>query len=67
MKIIRNGDLENIRQIKFFHCLRCGCIFEAEAGEYHVEEGLREDHYTMDCPVCGNRCFGRDGRNKFLG
>ena len=58
MKIIRNCDLKRLQKTKRFTCFRCGCIFEANAGEYRVEEGQREDTYIMNCPICHNRCFG---------
>ena len=53
MKIIKPGEIpkETIR----FSCGYCGCIFEADKGEY--EKGPTYDpDYTCRCPTCGRGC-----------
>lgn len=53
MNIIKPGEIpkETIR----FSCSYCGCIFEADKGEY--ETGPQYDPgYTCRCPTCGRGC-----------
>lgn len=47
MKIITQGVVE--REIKKFECDYCGCVFEAEPGEY----GSDNQYYSCKCPTCG--------------
>lgn len=50
MKIIKAGKIpEKIKQIKRFECLQCGCIFEADEGEYICGEYYG---YPVQCPYC---------------
>ena len=56
MKIIKKGFRPTIT--KRFICADCGCIREAEKGEYNVTSHLGMIHdglkaYNMNCP-----CFG---------
>lgn len=56
MKIIKPG---NICHTKRFTCERCGCIWEAEKGEYEPTPQLAVMHdglnsYWMKCPTCKN-------------
>ena len=56
MKIIKKGIRPTIT--KKFICTNCGCIWEAEKGEYNVTSYLGMMHdglkaYSMNCPCCG--------------
>lgn len=57
MKIIREGYVKS--NTKRFHCKKCGCIWEAETGEYEVTSQMAQQHdgikaYWMICPTCKN-------------
>lgn len=57
MEIIRQGNTYKTK--KQFVCTRCGCIWNAEKGEYNVTSQLGVMHdgmkaYNMKCPCCGN-------------
>ena len=54
MKIIRKGDLNRLKEIRQFECSACGCVFEAERGEYKYDYSQREDYgwYEIQCPTC---------------
>lgn len=63
MKIIKHGKKpEPVDTTKRFRCLVCGCVFEADAGEYITfpDDGslywrgikLKTD-CACDCPECG--------------
>lgn len=53
MKIIKQGNLEKLKQIKRFKCDNCGCVFEAEKDEYrYVCSSRNEDYYSCICPYC---------------
>ena len=54
MKIIKEGSLNLLLGIKRFECRNCGCIFEAEEGEYKHGQQYNEDYYYCDCPYCGD-------------
>lgn len=54
MKIIKEG---NINATKRFECKRCGCIWEADKGEYEYTPLMAIQHdnlkpYWMKCPIC---------------
>jgi RNase P subunit RPR2 len=49
MKILTHG---NFSSAKKFKCWRCGCIFEADSGEYRIKETY---HVVVKCPECGHR------------
>ena len=56
MKIIKKGIRPTL--FKRFICANCGCIWEAEKGEYNstsqlgmIHDGLKA--YNMNCPCCG--------------
>lgn len=56
MKIIKEGKIDTTRR---FHCERCGCVWEAEKGEYESTPQMAQQHdglkaYWMKCPTCGN-------------
>lgn len=62
MKIIKEGktkeELEKIlKNTKRFECKTCGCIFEADDGEYELEEDWIYTTYHCRCPNCERRAF----------
>ena len=61
MRIIYNGDVSRLKKTKRFECKYCGCIFEADAGEYAVESWRNVEYYKRRCPTCGNQvCTSED-------
>lgn len=56
MKIIHPGNKDYPKQIKRFTC-KCGCVFEAEKGEYDVDSQYNETYYTCKCPTCGTTVY----------
>ena len=52
MKIIKTGNLNKLKRTKRFECGHCGCIFEAELGEYHVDTQYNWDYCYCKCPIC---------------
>ena len=51
MKIIKRGKTEE--ELKAI--LTCGCIFEANKGEYETEEVQIYTYHYCKCPNCGQR------------
>lgn len=55
MKIIKEGNLELLKKYVRFECNHCGCVFEAEKGEYVIHSDQREGTwYSVKCPTCKN-------------
>jgi rubredoxin len=57
MKVIKQGKTkEELKAIlnatKRFECKTCGCIFEADKGEYKSEDVQRYTYYYCECPNC---------------
>ena len=54
MKIIKQGDLNRLKEIKRFKCKACGCEFEADNTEYKRQYSQRENcgWYEIKCPTC---------------
>lgn len=52
MRIIEPGDPRKALDIRVFKCLKCGCVFEAERGEYEFGNQLDPGPYCQ-CPCCG--------------
>lgn len=54
MKIIKQGDLNRLGEIKCFKCKACGCVFEADNTEYKREYSQRENRgwFAIICPTC---------------
>lgn len=51
MVIYRKGDIKAHRRTKRFLCLKCGCFFEADEGEYNY--GTQREHECwIKCPTC---------------
>ena len=59
MKIIKQGwskeEIERMKKAtKTFYCAKCGCVFEADLGEYTIRQcGYNENEYVCECPNCG--------------
>ena len=56
MKIIKKGIRPTIT--KRFICKNCGCIWEAEKGEFNMTSQIAMIHdglkaFNMKCPCCG--------------
>ena len=66
MKIIRQGEYHGPETMPHrFECVRCGCVWEAEPGEYHINQLFCDDHrFTQDfacrCPTCDTITYARD-------
>lgn len=52
MKIIKEGNLDKIKQTKRFECKICGCVFEADAGEYKLTFERNTEVAYAKCPTC---------------
>lgn len=55
MKIIKQGDLDKLKQTKRFECKKCGCVFEAEKSEYDIvnnDDYFYSTLYRAECPCC---------------
>lgn len=60
MNIIKQGKTkEELKAIlnatKRFECKTCGCIFEADKGEYETEEVQIYSYHYCECPNCGQK------------
>lgn len=55
MKILKQGKIKNISGIKRFKCNYCGCVFEAEQGEYKSGQHYNDTYYFCECPFCGKQ------------
>ena len=56
MEIIKHGDPERLKEVRYFKCDRCGCEFTGDNNEYTVRQ-VDYDGTTvcvMTCPECGN-------------
>lgn len=53
MKIIQHGRPKSVFIVKRFKCSNCGCVFEADKGEYKVGSHYNETYYYCPCPDCG--------------
>ena len=62
MNIIRQGKKPD--PVKRFECKLCGCIFEADKGEYHyVDLGYNQVAFEAYCPCCGAQVWAIDNEN----
>ena len=57
MTIVKNGKISS--KIICFECDNCGCLFEAEKGEYKTSSQMEVMHdglgtYKCECPCCKN-------------
>lgn len=62
MKIIKHGNLEKLKQKKYFICQKCGCELEADNTEYQSRQVEYNDiGYFIKCPDCGYQiCWYKD-------
>ena len=64
MFIIKDGDKElaekKRKQTKLFECKTCGCIFEADKGEYF--NFCFDVMYYAKCPCCGHNANEMKGK-----
>lgn len=53
IKIIKPG--KKPETTKRFKCWHCGCVFEADRGDYEEAFNLCDGYYDLrvDCPNCG--------------
>ena len=54
VKILKPGPKPNPDQPKIFSCLRCGCEFEADVGEYTTAFQYHTVSFYSACPNCKN-------------
>lgn len=62
MKIIKEGKPKEelkaiLNKTKRFECKTCGCIFEADKGEYETEDVQIYTAYYCECPNCGQTAY----------
>lgn len=59
VKIIKPGnpDAPRLRRLKVFTCQECGCVFEADPGEYSAEQQYNDVDYYARCPCCGETTY----------
>lgn len=66
MFIIKDGDKElaekKRKQTKLFECKICGCIFEADKGEYTNTDFQWDSYYYAKCPCCGYNANETEGK-----
>lgn len=65
MKILVLGNLAVVNEVKRFRCDYCGCVFDAEKGEYDIADSLAQqkdnlEAYSM-CPCCKRRVWREFG------
>lgn len=57
MTVIKEGDRDrakqSVLQTRRFKCDRCGCVFEADKGEYKSVSQYNDINYFCKCPCCG--------------
>ena len=57
MNIIKKGDVNRLRKTKTFTCRECGCVFEANKGEYKSGMQYNEEYYYCQCPTCNRTAY----------
>ena len=60
MTIVKNGKIPST--IICFECEYCGCLFEADKGEYKYSSQMEVMHdglgaYKCECPCCKNMVY----------
>lgn len=63
MTIIKEGDLNRLKPVsclKRFECDKCGCVFEADKGEYDPYMENCSICFYSKCPCCGNLARFKD-------
>jgi len=57
MKIIREGNVKRLLKTKRFTCKECGCVFEANKGEYESGVQYNEEYFYCQCPTCKRTAY----------
>lgn len=53
IKIIKQGKIKELKGTRRFTCLFCGCVFDADRGDYEAIDGqYNETVYRAFCPTC---------------
>ena len=52
IKIIKPGKLKNPKDTRRFTCLLCGCVFDADRGDYEAFDQYQTTKYAAVCPTC---------------
>ena len=52
MKVITHGTKPDETVLRFT-CWRCGCVFDADKGEYKPQGSRNEITFSCNCPECG--------------
>lgn len=60
MKILKQGNLELLKETKRFVCKYCHCVFEADKSEYKSGQHYNDLYYTCTCPACGKTVYQED-------
>lgn len=53
MRIIKDGNVNQLLKLKIFTCEKCGCEFEANNKEYKIDSHRNETYYYAKCPMTG--------------
>lgn len=64
MKILKQGIRTNPNSPKIFVCQTCGCVFEAEEGEYKSDFQYNILSFYSMCPICNAFCNEREGASR---
>lgn len=56
MKILKSGDPRIALGIRIFDCDICGCVFEAERGEYDCGNQFEPSPWCT-CPCCNQIAY----------
>lgn len=68
MKIIKEGNLEQLHNPQTFECKRCWCIFEATDEEYIYGDCYAQMHdglyASCVCPCCGETVYLYENEKK---
>lgn len=65
MKTIIQGNLEALKEYKYFECKTCGWIGKAEKSEYEYCGDQHEgDSWRSYCPCCKHRMFSIEDRHR---
>lgn len=57
MKIIVKGNPDKVKQTKKFVCNVCGCVFEADVGEYKIAFKRNIEVAYTKCPMCNSTTY----------
>lgn len=57
IKIIKPGKIKNPRDTRRFTCLLCGCVFDADRGDYEAFDQYQTTDYAAICPTCHHTTY----------